>query len=154
MRLSPLFGTAIVIAVLGLLAIPLHRLTGSQPAALASGAGGPSADAMRTDTTPAIARLRLLREARAIELRSDDDRLLWKAENVPAGETEAEISLGMMEGEAVVRLRGDFGDDGAETAVFVTLLPDGLEERIAHAIGETTIEERLIFTWPHDHDHP
>jgi hypothetical protein len=148
MRLSPLFGTAIVLVVLGLLAIPLHRLTGSEPAAFASGAGGSTAGSMEASATPAIARIRLLRDARSIELRSDDDTLLWKAENVPAGETEAEVRLGMMEQEAVVRLRAEFADDGAETAVFVTLLPDGLEERSAHAIGRGSLSERLVFTWP------
>lgn len=154
MRLSPLFGTAIVVAVLGLLAIPLHRLTGSEPVTLASGAGGSTAGSMETNATPAIARVRLLRDARSIELRSDGDTLLWMAENVRAGETEAEIPLEMMEQEAVVHLRAEFADDGAETAVFVTLLPDGLEERTAHAIGGGTLMERLVFTWPHGHDHP
>lgn len=152
MRLSPLFGTALVAAVLGLLAIPLHRLTGSPPAAL-SPAGTAVSSSGTTQATPSVARVRLLREAVSVELHADDDRLLWKAENVPAGETEADIPLEILRDEAVLHLRAEFADDGAETAIFVTVLPDGLEERSAHAIGAAAIEERLVFTWPHAGHH-
>ena len=147
MRLSPLFGTAMVAVVLGLLAIPLHRLTGSPRAVAPPSGPSPGADDARA--TPALARVRLLREAMSVELVSDNAVVLWKAEKVPAGETEAEIPLEIIGREAVLHLRASFADDGAETAVFVTVLPDGLEERGAHAIGGASIEERLLFTWPH-----
>ena len=153
MRLSPLFGTAMVAVVLGLLAIPLHRLTGAVRGRLPeTAAANPSVETART--TPAIARVRLLRGARSIEIHSDQNQLLWKAENVPAGETEADIPLEILHDEAVLHLQAEFSDDGAETAIFVTVLPDGLEERSAHAIGGTTIGERLVFTWPHGSQHP
>ena len=154
MRLSPLFGTALVAAVLGLLAIPLHRLTGSPPAALPVASDSISSVGTAKAATPAVARVRLLREAVSVALFSDDDHLLWKAENVPAGETEAEIPLEILRHEAVLHVRAEFADDCAETAIFVTVLPDGLEERNAHAIGAATIEERLVFNWPNAAHHP
>lgn len=147
MRLSPLFGTAMVLVVLGLLAIPLQRLTGSERGRLPSAVA--EATQTPTTTTPALARLRLLREARSVELRSDEGQLLWKAENLPAGETEAEIQVEIIHDEAVLHLRAEFPDDGTDTAVFVSVFPDGLEERSAHAIGGASFEERLVFTWPH-----
>lgn len=146
MRLSPLFGTAMVAVVLGLLAIPLQRLTGS--AAVAAPLPGPAMAGQEKRATPAVVRLRLLREAVTVELSSDDANLLWRAEKVPAGETEADIPLPLVDHEAVLHLRATFPDDGTETAVFVTVMPDGYEERTSHAIGSTSIEERLAFTWP------
>lgn len=156
MRPSPLFGTAIVMVVLGLLAIPLRDLTGSDRALppAAGGAAGVSAASDVGDSTPAVARLRLLREALSIELRSDDDKLLWKAAKVSAGETEAEIPLVITDGGAVLRLCAEFAGDGAETAVFVSVFPDGLEERSAHAIGGASINDRLVYRWPNGgHEH-
>ena len=54
---SPLAGTAAVLAALGLLAVPLHRLTSARPVPPAQrSAAKPCAD----DLTPAILRLKLL----------------------------------------------------------------------------------------------
>ena len=147
MRLSPLFGTAMVAVVLGLLAIPLHRLTGSPRAVPPP--PRPAIEGENSPATPSLARIRLLREATMLELAADNTTLLWKSENVPAGETEVDIPLEIIDSEAVLHLRATFTGDGADTAVFVTVLPDGLEERTSHAIGAGTIEERLVFTWPH-----
>ena len=46
------------------------------------------------------------------------------------------------------RSASDFGEHPAETAVFLTIAPDGLEEQTRHAIGSGLIEEPLDFTWP------
>lgn len=158
MRLSPLYGTATVAVVLGLLAIPLREMTGADrpgppPGSPASGvlpAGGET-----VATTPAVVRFRLLRPAEALELESDNGDLLWKSGPAPAGETETGLDLPLGDGECVLHLRAEFPEDGTETAVFVTVLPDGLEERAAHAIGSGVVEERLAFSWPpHDHTSP
>lgn len=151
MRVSPLFGTAMVMVVLGLLAIPLRELTSAGRAAeAATRAAAPTADASASASVSGVIRFRLLRAAESLELQSDHGELLWKSGPASAGETETELALPMQEGECVLRLRASFPDDGGETAVFVTVLPDGIEERSAYAIGSGEIEERLVFSWPAD----
>jgi hypothetical protein len=53
----------------------------------------------------------------------------------------------MADGGLDVMLRADFGVGLAETAVFLTVMPDGYEDQTRYAIGTGLIEEPLRFTW-------
>lgn len=144
---SPLLGTALVLAALAVVALPLHRLTAH---------GGKTADApvaeIKTDTahTPAILRIRALDVIHDIEIRSARDLVLYRADTMEPGEIEADVEI-LLEEEAVeLHLGARAGDK--ETAVFVTLLPDGREERTAYAIGSGALDESLRFEWEHHHE--
>jgi hypothetical protein len=74
--------------------------------------------------------------------------VIWKLAETPAGDVENDIELQLVEGTLDLTLHVEFGDQAGETAVFLTLLPDGLEEQTRHAIGSGSIEESLHFSWP------
>ncbi len=47
-------------------------------------------------------------------------------------------------------LQADFGGAGSETAVFLTVMPDGYEDQTRYAIGTGRMEEPLRYEW-HTH---
>jgi hypothetical protein len=140
---SPLFATAVVLGGLALLAVPLHRLTSAVPPQPPAAPVAPVAGEIS-----AVVRVKLLAPARGFQLATLDGRLLWRADALPAGECEHDVTLALDAGALDLALRVDF-PDGAETAVFVTLLPDGHEEQTRFATGAGLLEETLHFEWPH-----
>lgn len=140
---SPLAATAGVLAGLGLMAIPLRQLTSAPPMPAVK---TPSADAVTA--VPAWLTLKLLAPAKSVILKTATGQVLWELAETPAGDAETRIGIPLDEGELDVTLTVSFGDAPAETAVFLTIAPDGLEEQTRHAIGSGLIEEPLRFTWP------
>jgi hypothetical protein len=45
----------------------------------------------------------------------------------------------------------DFGDQAAETAEFLTVMPDGYEEQTRYVTGSGLLEETLRYEWHHAH---
>ena len=82
---SPLAGTAGVLAALGLLAIPLHRLTSVGPAPPVLVA---PAQTSATGATHAVLRLKLLTPARSLRVKPDTGKPLLDLTKVAAGESE------------------------------------------------------------------
>jgi uncharacterized protein (DUF58 family) len=140
---SPLAATAGVVAGLALLAVPLHQLTSAPQA---RSVPPPTAPAARE--VPAWLTLKLLAPAKSVSLKSTSGRVLWEAADIAAGDVETQAALPIDRGELDLTLDADFGDNPAETAVFLTLAPDGLDEQTRHAIGRGRIEEALRFNWP------
>jgi hypothetical protein len=143
---SPLAGTLAVIAGLCLMAVPLHRLTSGTPVAMAKPviAGGSHTE------TPAVLRLRLLAPAKRVVIKTMDGRVLLDLADQPAGESEHDGML-RLEGDAVeLGIQVDFGEAAAESAVFLTVMPDAYEERTGFGIGRGHLEETLRFVW-HQH---
>jgi hypothetical protein len=140
--------TGIVLAGIALLAVPLHRLTSSPVPASAAPSALPAA-AGTESATPAVLRVRLLAPARSLRLSGADGRVLWDAANLPAGESEYDATLGAFSGTLDLQAQADFGNLSGDTALFLTVMPDGREERQAHAIGGPIVSAALHFEWPH-----
>jgi hypothetical protein len=144
---SPLAGTAGVIAGLCLISIPLRRLTSAPPVAAVMPAG----PLVASDAIPAVFRLKLLAPARMLRLETTDGETLLDRKNLQAGESEHDVALRLIDGETDIRLVADFGDQASETAVFLTVMPDGHEEQIGYATGDGVVEETLHYEWHHAH---
>jgi hypothetical protein len=138
---SPLAATAAVLAGLALLAIPLRKLTSAAPVQAVKTAA-PTATAV-----PAWLTLKLLAPAESVSLATATGVPLWNLDHTPAGDVETRIPLPLEDGGLDLTLKADFGTQAAETAVFLTITPDGLEEQTRHAIGSGRIEEPLAFSW-------
>ncbi|MDP3849682.1 MAG: hypothetical protein Q8Q59_04205 [Luteolibacter sp.] len=140
---SPLTGTAGVLAGLCLIAIPLRRLTSAAPVAAVQ---APSAVVSAAEI-PAVLRLKLLAPARHLTLKSTDGIILLDKPSLPAGESGHDVALRLIDGELDIELHADFGDHAAETAVFLTVMPDGYEEQTRYVTGGGLMDETLRYDW-------
>jgi hypothetical protein len=141
---SPLAGTAGVLLGLGLLAVPLRKLTSAQPVADAK-----AVVEAHSATMPAVMRLRLLAPARGLSVKTADGAVLLDAGDLEAGESSHDVVIPFDGGHLEVLLEADFGAV-AETAVFLTVMPDAFEEQTRFAIGSGAVSEWLEFEW-HTH---
>ena len=139
---SPLAATAGVLVGLALLAVPLRQITSTAPLAAPA-----VADVSSTSALPAWLTLKLLAPAKSVTVKTADGQVIWKLGETPAGDLDSQATLPLDHGVADLTLDLDFGGDPAETAVFLTIAPDGLEEQTRHAIGSGRIEEPLRFNW-------
>jgi hypothetical protein len=140
---SPLFGTVGVLAGLGLLAIPLHRLTSTPPAPPPE-----RITATASADTPALLRLKLLAPAARIRLATEDGRLVLDLTQVPAGESEHDTTLAIRDGHLDLVLEAELDASPTDTAVFLTVMPDGREEQARYVIGTGTVSEPVRYAWP------
>lgn len=142
---SPLAGTAGVLAGLCLLAIPLRKLTSAppaQPAVLTENSA---------EEIPAVLRVKLLAPAKRLLVKTPDGAVLLDIPQPPAGESEHDAVLHLDDDGLDLVLSADFGDMPSETAVFLTVLPDGHEEQTRYATGSGLLEETLRYEWHHEH---
>lgn len=142
---SPLAGTAGVLAVMGLLAIPLHRLTSHSPTP------PPVAtppDSAATATTPCLLRLKLLAPAKSIRFTTPGGLLALDLSDLPAGESEYDVALPLRDGrlDLILHTNG-LGPATEDTALFLTVMPDGMEPRTRYTIGNGEITEAWRFDW-------
>lgn len=144
---TPLAGTAGVLAGLCLLAIPLRKLTSAAPDPQAR----PAPAVVSTAEIPAVLRVKLLAPAKRLTLKNADGTILLDEPSPPAGESEHDVALRFNDGELDIALAADFGDQAAETAVFLTVMPDGYEEQTRYVTGSGLLEETLRFEWHHAH---
>ncbi len=143
---SPLAGTAGVIAGLCLLAIPLRKLTTAQavPSVVAE-------VAVSSAEIPAVLRIKLLAAAKNLRLQTPAGVVLLEQAFTDAGESEHDVSLPFPDGTIDLIVRADFGELASETAVFLTVMPDGHEEQTRYATGSGVLEETLSYSWSHTH---
>ncbi len=141
---SPLAGTAGVLTALGLLAIPLHHLTSSRHAPAARPVVTPPPAAA---PVPALLRLKLLTPARSIRISTEAGTRLLDLTNVAAGETELDATLPIHDDSLDLLLEADLGDNPADTAVFLTVMPDAREGQTRYTIGSGTLSQPLRFNW-------
>lgn len=138
---SPLAGTAGVLAGLCLLALPLRRLTSEKPVPQVTAAPVEISAA----EIPAVLRLKLLAPAKHLTLKTTDGNVLLDLPTLAAGESEHDALVRFTDGELDLALSADFGDAASETAVFLTLMPDGQEEQTRYVTGSGLLEETLRF---------
>lgn len=146
---SPLVGTAGVIAGLLVISVPLRKLTSARPAAEVRAVPA----VVSSTEIPAVLRIKLLAPAKRLLVKTIDGTVLLEVADMVAGESEHDVALRFTDDELVLDLLADFGDMEAETAVFLTVMPDGYEERSDYRTGSGAIEETLRFEWHHEHQH-
>lgn len=144
---SPLLGTALVLAALAVLAVPLHRLTARRGQTVTDNAAEISSE---SGTTRTILRVRVLEALENWEIKTTHGHVLHRADLFEPGEMEKDVELLLDQDEVELLLSARAGEK--DTAVFVTLLPDGYEERTAYAIGAGLLKETLHFHWEHVHE--
>jgi hypothetical protein len=142
---SPLAGTAGVLAGLCLIAIPLRKLTSAPPAPLSASRETSAAE------IPSVLRVKLLAPANRLLVKTADGAVLLDMQQPSAGESEHDAMLPIADGELYLVLLADFGDSPAETAVFLTVMPDGIESQTRYATGSGLLEETLRYEWHHEH---
>lgn len=140
---SPLAATAGVLVGMSLLAIPLRQLTSAAPLPAPI-----SQAASLTGSVPAWLTLKLLAPAKSVTVKTAFGQVIWDLAETPAGDVEIQAALPLDSNGLDLTLTADFGENPSETAVFLTLAPDGLDEQTRHAIGGGRIEESLHFAWP------
>ena len=143
---SPVTGTVAVLAVLGLLASPLRKLTSTErdPAVRIA----PAATAAKE--VHAILRLRLLAPAKRLVVKTSGGAALVETRELVAGESEYDAMVPFADGGLDLTVQADFGAASAETAVFLTVMPDGYDDQTRYVIGTGLIEELLRYEWhPH-----
>ena len=138
---SPLAGTAGVLAGLCLLAVPLRKLTSEKTVPQVTAAPAE----ISVLEIPAVLRLKLLAPAKHLTLKTTDGKVLLDLTALAAGESEHDAVICFTDGELDLALAADFGDAASETAVFLTLLPDGQEEQTRYVTGSGLLEETLRF---------
>jgi hypothetical protein len=144
---SPLAGTLGVVAIMAGLAFPLHHLTQARSDQDANAA--PATPAYPRATVPALVRLKLLAAARSVVIKDAEGKVLLTLEQPPAGESEHDVELPLSgEGRCEVTVAADFGPGDAETALFLTLMPDSMEPATRYLIGSGQVAENLRFQWP------
>lgn len=148
MRTSPLAGTAGVLVAMGLLAIPLHRLTSQASATPPAPTAGPAGDAKTA--VPALLRLKVLTPTPVFRLKTPDGTTLLDLADLPAGESEHDTEINLVDGHLELLVEADLGPAEAETAVFLTVMPDGMEDQTRYLIGSGEQTELLRFEWRHD----
>ena len=145
---SPLAGTAAVLVGLAALAVPLHHLTSAPPVVATPAAEIPDGC---VSSTHAVLRLKLLAPARKVTIGLPGGVPLLDLTNIPAGISEHDADLVLDHGACELEFSADFGD-AAETAAFLTIMPDDLEEKTLFTTGAGRVRDILRFEWPHHHD--
>ncbi|MFU8892323.1 MAG: hypothetical protein ACNA8L_01730 [Luteolibacter sp.] len=146
---SPLAATVVVCAVLAALAMPLRKLTTGRVVAavpvavLANDAHGRD----HVHEFRGILRVRLLADAASLHVRTTDGKMLWDAANLEAGEHEVDVDLRLVDDALELLIEASFNELAGDTALFLTVLPDGVEEITHYAIGSGRIEEVLHYEW-------
>lgn len=145
MRISPLYTTFGILACLFLAWLPLRALTshsGTASAAPADNTDSPAA------TQLVAARLHLLADAEFIALRTPSGSEILAAAPFPAGRHDLSLPLAPPRDTGEIVIEASFPSLAGETAVFLTLSPDGLPDASAHTIGGATFTRLLEFDWP------
>jgi len=149
---SPLAATAVVALVLAALAIPLHRLTTGRvvmavPTPAASATTGDPHGAGHVHEFDGVLRVRLLAAAESLTVATTAGDVLWQTAALDPGEHETDVGILLVDDALELHIEAAFGEMAGDTALFLTVLPDGIEEKTHYAIGSGIIDEILFFEW-------
>lgn len=141
---SPLVGTMAVLIALGILSVPLRRLTQSE-------AISPQViEVKSTDSrVHGVVRIKVLKKIDRVVFRGLNGEICFEMKDLEMGEHEKDCEL-RLEGEVLTgRVEVDFGAHEQESAIFVTVMPDGYEERTCYVIGAGEVGETIRLVWNH-----
>ncbi len=147
---SPLTATVVVCAGLAVIAVPLRKLTSKENRTLIHLAAPVSDDEHDHDhvhETLGILRIKLLAPVKSLRVTTTDGDLLWEVENLSAGEDEVDVDLLLIDDALELRVEADFGEGTEDTALFLTVLPDAIEEQTRYAIGSGSVDEIFYYEW-------
>lgn len=148
---TPLAGTAGVMLGLCLIAIPLRKLTSASHLPIA-----PTVAATEPTTTqkqiPAVLRLKLLAPAKGLRIEDADGKSVLGPIDLEAGESEYDVQLPFGGDVLDLSLQATFASPEADSAVFLTVMPDAYEDQTRYIIGSGEISETLHYEW-HVHAH-
>lgn len=149
---SPLAATVVVCATLAALAIPLRRLTTDRVAverpvvAVVDPSGGHDPHG-HGHAFSGVLRVRLLEPVVSFKVATTEGVLLWEADALEAGEHGVDAEFLLIDDALELHVEADFGDGQGDSALFLTVLPDGVEEVTHYAIGSGQIDEILFYEW-------
>jgi hypothetical protein len=103
--------------------------------------------AVSPESISGVLRLKLLAPAKQLTLKTPDGIALIDMRNLAADETEHDSAIPLREGKLELVMEVDFGDSAPETAVFLTVMPDGYREQTRYAIGAGRLVEILDYDW-------
>jgi hypothetical protein len=132
-----------VLLGLGLLAVPLRKLTSAEN--LQTPARAPAVSSLAR--MPAVLRLRLLAAAERVVVKTAQGGILLDLPDLPAGESEHDAFISIEEGALELAVEADLGNGVADSALFLTVMPDGYESETRYMIGQGPTEEILFFRW-------
>lgn len=146
--------TLVVCVGLSVIAVPLRELTSrdhksAERSATRAYATDDSEDegAYRTE---GILRLKLLEPMTSLKVLMTSGDLVWEGQDLPVGETEVEVRLRLNDDAVELLVEADFGDLENDSAFFLTVLPDGIEEKTQYVIGNGLVEDVLLYKWDLD----
>lgn len=143
---SPLAATAVVCLVLAMLAVPLRSLTTGRDEVQLRVPGG-QLDAGDAARFSGVLRVRLLAPVVSLRVGTTEGELLWAAGELGAGEHEVDVGFSLFDNALELLVDADFGAIEEDTALFITVLPDGVEEQTQYVIGAGRIDEVLFYEW-------
>jgi hypothetical protein len=145
---SPLAATVVVVLVLAALAVPLRRLTAGNHPAPAPVAEAATEDhgAGHVHDFNGVLRIRLLAPATSLKIITEGN-VLWETGPLDAGEHELDTDIRLVDDAIELHIEAEFEDTENDTALFLTVLPDGIEEKTQYAIGAGRIDEILFYEW-------
>src|SRR5688572_5772820 len=103
---SPLAGTAGVLLGIGLLAIPLRKLTSAEPIPAVRAVS----PAVSTREIPAVLRLKLLAGAQRVAVKSAVGKVLLEIKEPASGESEHDAVIPFADGRADLMLEATFAE--------------------------------------------
>ncbi len=147
MRGFPLINAFVIALALGLILVPLVRLT-SRSAAAPSGveAPGDTGSASGPVAIPVSVSLRYTHLPESLTL-THLDEVLWRADTADALEDGSEILLRIPEEGVDLVADVVWPEETPLSAIEITLEPDALEERVAVLWGEGRTDDVLSFVW-------
>lgn len=144
---SPLMATLVVCAGLSAIAVPLHELTSRDRPVSVDESSSNLLENDHVHEMRGVLRVKLLVPAKSLRVSTTSGDLLWQVVNPPAGESDSEVNLLLVDDGLELLVEADFGDATGETALFLTVLPDGVEEQTRYAIGSAQVEEIFSYSW-------
>jgi len=144
---SPLAATVVVCTALAALSIPLRRLTSDRVLLAIPAAQTPATREDHGHALPGVLRVRLLAPVESLMVSTTSGEVLWNTGRLEPGEHQAASRFSLIDDALELLVEAVFDDGAGDTALFLTVLPDGVEEQTHYTIGSGGIEEILFFEW-------
>jgi len=145
MRGFPLLNLIGILALLGLMAVPLAAISGKQAAPQAAGLVSQSA---KTAVRSTVVTLVLVHPVTSASMWKDGRMIFeWKAPQQLGTRLEATVDLPYFEGTAEFELRLQWPEGTPKSVAEVTLAPEGLDAKTQNVWGDGRAEEIVTLGW-------
>lgn len=141
---SPLIATGVVVVGLWGVSYPLRRLTSGVESVVRV---SPVEKRGEEEKLHAVIRVKHFEKIRSLRVSDERGLVVLEVKDLEAGEHEYDVTMRIHERMVEWKLGVEMEDGGGETAVFMTVMPDGMEDRTNYVIGEGMIEELIRYEW-------